>query len=127
MSSFSTTDSYILPTPTSSSTPTSPRPRSTSYTDSVSSVASLPSESTSASDLETLSDDSDYSDAEAEWQESIEQLELLLTMVIVPVLGKYLGRRCAYWSWSRFMEWKYPIELYGVGEKRSNVKAFAAL
>ncbi|KAL5041744.1 hypothetical protein BDW71DRAFT_162499 [Aspergillus fruticulosus] len=122
----STTNSYILPTPTSS-TPTSPRPRSTSYADSVSSVASLPSESTSASDLETLSDDSDYSDAEAEWQESIEQLELLLTMVIVPVVGKYLGRRCAYWGWTRFMEWKYPIELYGVGDKRSNVKAFAAL
>jgi hypothetical protein len=42
---------------------------------------------------------SEYSsDAEAEWQESIEQLELLLTMVLVPFIGKYLGRRCAYWS-----------------------------
>ncbi|RDW86716.1 uncharacterized protein DSM5745_03358 [Aspergillus mulundensis] len=126
-SDSSTTDSYILPTPTSSTTNTPPRARSTSYTDSVSSIASLPSESTSASDLETLSDDSDYSDAEAEWQESIEQLELLLTMVIVPVIGKYLGRRCAYWGWTRFMEWKYPIEFYGVGEKGSSVKAYAAL
>ena len=59
-------------------------------------IASLPSETTTDSDLETLSDD--YSDAEAEWQESIEQLELLLTMVLVPFIGKYLGRRCAYWS-----------------------------
>jgi hypothetical protein len=59
-------------------------------------IASLPSESTTDSDLETLSDD--YSDAEAEWRESIEQLELLLTMVLVPFVGKYLGRRCAYWS-----------------------------
>ena len=59
-------------------------------------VASLPSETTTDSDLETLSDD--YSDAEAEWQESIDQLELLLTMVLVPFIGKYLGRRCAYWS-----------------------------
>ncbi|KAJ5594137.1 uncharacterized protein N7459_000345 [Penicillium hispanicum] len=72
-------------------------------------VASLPSESTTDSDLETLSDD--YSDAEAEWQESIEQLELLLTMVLVPFIGKYLGRRCAYWSWTRFMQWKYPVEV----------------
>lgn len=60
-------------------------------------ITSLPSESTTDSDLETLSDD-EYSDAEAEWRESIEQLELLLTMVLVPFVGKYLGRRCAYWS-----------------------------
>lgn len=89
-------------------------------------IASLPSESTPDSDLETLSDD--YSDAEAEWRESIEQLELLLTMVLVPFVGKYLGRRCAYWGtsflghlagtmlmgpagWTRFMEWKYPVEV----------------
>ncbi|KAJ5114981.1 hypothetical protein NUU61_000740 [Penicillium alfredii] len=71
-------------------------------------IASLPSESTTASDLETLSDD--YSDAEAEWRESIEQLELLLTMVLVPFIGKYLGRKCAYLGWTRFMEWKYPVE-----------------
>ena len=61
-------------------------------------IASRPSESTTDSDLETLSDD--YSDAEAEWRESLEQLELLLTMVLVPFIGKYLGRRCAYWSMS---------------------------
>ncbi|RAL02905.1 uncharacterized protein BO80DRAFT_423356 [Aspergillus ibericus CBS 121593] len=73
-------------------------------------IASLPSESTSASDLDSLSD-SDYSDAEEEWRESIEQLELLLTMVLVPFVGKYLGRKCAYWSWTRFMEWKYPVEV----------------
>ncbi|KAJ6114616.1 hypothetical protein N7486_000394 [Penicillium sp. IBT 16267x] len=72
-------------------------------------VASLPSESTTDSDLETLSDD--YSDAEAEWRESIEQLELLLTMVLVPFIGKYMGRKCAYWSWTRFMTWKYPVEV----------------
>ncbi|KAJ5115959.1 hypothetical protein N7456_000307 [Penicillium angulare] len=72
-------------------------------------IASLPSESTTDSDLETLSDD--YSDAEAEWRESIEQLELLLTMVLVPFIGKYMGRRCAYWSWTRFMQWKYPVEV----------------
>lgn len=59
-------------------------------------VASLPSESASSSDLGTFSDD--YSDAEEEWRESIEQLELLLTMVVVPFVGKYLGRKTAYWS-----------------------------
>ena len=61
-------------------------------------IASLPSETTTESDLEEL--DSEYSDAEVEWRESIEQLELLLTMVLVPFVGKYLGRKCAYWGMS---------------------------
>lgn len=61
-------------------------------------IASLPSESASDSDLETLSDGYSESDAEEEWRESMEQLELLLTMVLVPFVGKYLGRKCAYWS-----------------------------
>ncbi|KAL1872588.1 hypothetical protein Plec18167_006706 [Paecilomyces lecythidis] len=73
-------------------------------------VASLPSESTSGSDVGSLSDD-EYSDAEEEWKESIQQLELLLTMVLVPFIGKYMGRRCAYWGWTKFMEWKYPVEV----------------
>lgn len=66
-------------------------------------LASLPSESTTDTDLETLSD---YSDAEAEWRESIEQLELLLSMVLVPFIGKYFGRRCAYWSMSQILKSK---------------------
>ncbi|KAL4960748.1 uncharacterized protein BDV14DRAFT_181827 [Aspergillus stella-maris] len=140
----STTDSsYILPTPPPfEGTPsqadfaaTTPHPPSqytrTASLDSLSEIASLPSESTSASDLDTLSDYSD-SDAEAEWQESIEQLELLLTMVLVPFVGKFLGRKCAYWGWTRFMEWKYPLdrlieeENLG-GGKGSSVKAYASL
>ncbi|KAJ5766893.1 uncharacterized protein N7511_004509 [Penicillium nucicola] len=83
--------------------------RQNSYSESEDEIASLPSESTTDSDLDTLSDD--FSDAEAEWQESIEQLELLLSMVLVPFIGKYLGRRCAYWSWTRFMQWNYPVEV----------------
>ena len=43
-------------------------------------------------------DDRVASDAEAEWKESLQQMELLLTMVIVPYLGKYFGRKCAYWG-----------------------------
>lgn len=38
------------------------------------------------------------SDAEREWKESLQQLELLLTMVVVPYVGKYFGRKCAYWG-----------------------------
>jgi hypothetical protein len=64
---------------------------------------SLPSESGSDSSLEAdfsafNSDEEDESDAEEEWRESMRQLELLLTMVIIPFVGKMLGRKCAYWG-----------------------------
>lgn len=55
---------------------------------------SLPeSESTSSSEGELQ-----LSDAEREWRESLQQLELLLTMVLVPFVGKYFGRKFAYWG-----------------------------
>lgn len=54
---------------------------------------SLPSSS-----VDSESEAEDGSDAEREWKESLQQLELLLTMVLVPYLGKYFGRRCAYWG-----------------------------
>ncbi|KAJ9619822.1 hypothetical protein H2203_008093 [Taxawa tesnikishii (nom. ined.)] len=56
-------------------------------------------------------DEEAESDAEREWRESLQQLELLLTMVLVPYLGKYFGRKAAYWGWARFMEWKYPVSV----------------
>ncbi|OAX84079.1 hypothetical protein ACJ72_01558 [Emergomyces africanus] len=75
-------------------------------------VASLPSVSTSDSSLDLdFSDRDEESDAEREWKESIQQLELLLTMVIIPFAGKFLGRKCAYWGWGKMMEWKYPVEI----------------
>jgi hypothetical protein len=55
---------------------------------------SLPSSSTSSS----VDDEEFISDAEREWRESLQQIELMLTMIIVPVMGKYFGRKCAYWG-----------------------------
>jgi hypothetical protein len=55
-------------------------------------------------EVESIDDESDYStstytsDAEREWEESLKQLELLLGMVVVPFVGKYFGRKCAYWG-----------------------------
>jgi len=68
-------------------------------------VDSLPSISTSI-----LSDSRD-SDAQREWEASLEQLQLLLTMVLVPFAGKYLGRKFAYWSWARYMEWMHNVDI----------------
>ncbi len=61
-------------------------------------VDSLPSSSAGSTTSGSPSEDEDMSDAEREWRESLQQLELLLTMVLVPYLGKYFGRKCAYWG-----------------------------
>lgn len=61
-------------------------------------VDSLP-ESEPDSDDVTISDsDYDDSDADRQWKESLEQLELLLSMVLVPYAGKYFGRKFAFWG-----------------------------
>ena len=61
---------------------------------------SLP-ESEPDSDDVTISDsDYDDSDADRQWKESLEQLELLLSMVLVPYAGKYFGRKFAFWGQS---------------------------
>ncbi|KAK4694704.1 hypothetical protein P7C71_g2921, partial [Lecanoromycetidae sp. Uapishka_2] len=62
-------------------------------------------------------EDEEESDAEKEWKESLQQLELILTMVLVPYAGKYFGRKCAYWGWAKFMEWKYPVEVVITSKK----------
>jgi len=107
-----------IPPPASSSSPSQPTTTSSapSHTSSSSSreaeeerenekdeVASLPSISSgildSLSDLSSEDDDDDdLSDAQREWEASLEQLQLLLTMVVVPFAGKFLGRKFAYWS-----------------------------
>ncbi|CAO1600400.1 MAG: hypothetical protein LQ349_005200 [Xanthoria aureola] len=75
-------------------------------------IDSLPSSPTTStlqnSSSSSEAEEEGESDAEREWKESLQQLELLLTMVVVPYVGKYFGRKCAYWGWARFMEWKYP-------------------
>ncbi|KAI9881605.1 MAG: hypothetical protein M1830_000169 [Pleopsidium flavum] len=91
-----------------------PSPESTSSQDE---IDSLPD----SADSDSIDSEIEESDAEREWKESLEQLELLLTMVIVPYLGKYFGRKCAYWGWAKFMEWKYPVEVV-----ITNKKAFRA-
>lgn len=89
-------------------------------------IDSLPS-SIDSSDLDSQSSESE-SDAQKEWEASLQQLELVLTMVIVPYAGKYFGRKFAYWSkcrmfqkyedyrligvgWAKYMTWMYPVEV----------------
>jgi Mitochondrial import 2 len=70
--------------------PSNPSPSGTHDDD----VDSLPSTSTGSSTDEHEVD----SDAEREWRESLQQLELLLTIFVIPYVGKYFGRKAAYWG-----------------------------
>lgn len=40
--------------------------------------------------------------AQEEWQESLQQLQQLVSVVIMPFFGKWLGRRWSYWGKSSF-------------------------
>ncbi|KAH7104597.1 hypothetical protein BKA62DRAFT_692742 [Auriculariales sp. MPI-PUGE-AT-0066] len=57
------------------------------------------------------SDDTDYSarlaeidalQAQQEWEEGIEQLYTIMSLVLLPLLGKYLGRKFTHWSYARY-------------------------
>jgi hypothetical protein len=63
-----------------------------SLTDNKDDVDSLPSDS--SSDIFSEAD----SEAQEEWERSLEQIQLLLTMILVPWVGKLFGRKFAYWS-----------------------------
>lgn len=125
MSSMSASDSYII--------------HDHSPSEDNDDVDSLPS--VSSGDLTSEAD----SDAQREWEASLEQIQLLLTMVLVPFVGKYFGRKFAYWStlvnlpapfpatnsrrltrcvtgWARYMEWNHNVEI-----RWTNRKEFAAV
>ncbi|KAI0171305.1 hypothetical protein LQW54_003411 [Pestalotiopsis sp. IQ-011] len=76
-------------------------------------IDSLPSTTTDS----FSSEDEDY-DAQREWERSLEQLQLLLTMILVPFAGKYFGRKFAYWSWARYMEWLHNVEITWTNKKK---------
>jgi len=93
-----------------------------------SSLVEHPATPSNDSALSSFSDDDDAStstesmdDAELEWQESLQQLELLLSLVLIPFIGKYIGRRCAYWAWAKFMTKKYPVDTVLTNRKVFNV------
>ncbi|KAK7729752.1 hypothetical protein SLS63_006133 [Diaporthe eres] len=102
---MSTSDSYVI----------SDMAASESHDEDLDSLPSI------SSDLLSSEASESPSDAQKEWEESLEQIQLLLTMVVVPFAGKYLGRKFAYWSWARYMEWAHNVEI-----RWTNKNAWAA-
>lgn len=46
--------------------------------------------------------DEDYRLAQKEWNESLEELQQLALVLLLPWVGKYLGRKCSYWLYDRY-------------------------
>ncbi|KAL4241673.1 hypothetical protein ABKN59_000861 [Abortiporus biennis] len=42
--------------------------------------------------------------AQEEWEESLEQLQQLVSIVLLPFLGKWLGRRWSHWAYARYLK-----------------------
>lgn len=49
-------------------------------------------------DFEEESDNEDLRLAQEEWDESMQQLQLVVSVVAMPFLGKWLGRRWSQWG-----------------------------
>jgi hypothetical protein len=52
----------------------------------------------SASSDTSYSSDDEYRLVQQEWQESLAQLHRLVSFVLIPFVGKWLGRRWSYWG-----------------------------
>ncbi|KAE9408207.1 hypothetical protein BT96DRAFT_808440 [Gymnopus androsaceus JB14] len=66
----------------------------------------MPSSHASIDELSSESSydsDEEYYLAQKEWEESIQQLEQIVSIVLLPYLGKWLGRRWSYWAYARYL------------------------
>ncbi|KAK9900023.1 hypothetical protein P389DRAFT_192318 [Cystobasidium minutum MCA 4210] len=74
------------------------------------------SDSDSDSDTSTSSYDSELLElqaAEQEWEENVRQLQLAVSVLILPTLGKWLGRRWSYFLYARYIQvgWSWSVFL----------------
>lgn len=103
--SASESSSYIFPSSTGSTASLGPSTSESAHSfDGDNSFDGPASDNDEIDSLPSSDDSSDMSvseyksDAQKEWEASLQQLELLLTMVVVPYMGKYFGRKFAYWG-----------------------------
>ncbi|EEB94217.1 hypothetical protein MPER_07008 [Moniliophthora perniciosa FA553] len=55
------------------------------------------------SEASSYDSDEEYQLAQEEWEESIRQLQHLVSAVLLPLVGKWLGRRWSYWAYARYL------------------------
>jgi hypothetical protein len=61
------------------------------------SVSSLDSDLSRHHSDDGYDSDEEYLLAQREWEESLEQLQELVSIVVLPYLGRFLGRKWSYW------------------------------
>lgn len=60
------------------------------------------------SDSSEYTDDSYYEvSAQEQWEESLRQVNALVSLVLFPLIGKVLGRRTSHMIWRRVANWLY--------------------
>lgn len=51
-----------------------------------------------SSSISSYDSDEEYRLAQEEWEESLEQLKQLVSVVLLPFVGKWMGRRWSHWG-----------------------------
>ena len=60
-----------------------------------------------------------------EWEESLRQLEVVLSIVIIPFFGKWYGRRFSYWGGCSAFLWSPCLTISYECCRADNSAAFA--
>jgi len=64
------------------------------------SIASLDSSSSSE---DSYDHEEEARIAQQEWEESLQQFQRIVSAILLPYIGKYLGRNFSYWAFSRYL------------------------
>ncbi|KAK7694916.1 hypothetical protein QCA50_002104 [Cerrena zonata] len=64
-------------------------------------------------------DEEEYRLAQEEWEESLEQLQQLVSIVLLPFLGKWLGRRWSHLAYARYLRLGLGKTFF-LGERRTS-------
>jgi hypothetical protein len=93
---------------------------SSSFENLVPLIYEMPRSEASLGDLysdDSYDSDEDFHLAQLEWEESLQQLQQLFSVVVLPFFGKWLGRRWSYWG--------QPCDLYTIQSFNSPILAYA--
>ncbi|KAI3404005.2 hypothetical protein KGF56_003164 [Candida oxycetoniae] len=66
------------------------------------------SDYTSLDIVSTVSSSQYQISAQEQWEESMKQIQTLLSLIIFPLIGKLLGRRTSKFIWRKFADWWFP-------------------
>lgn len=80
-----------------------PSARSPSFTSSIS-YPSTDEDNDDASSTSSFDQDEQSALIQAEWEESMRQLEMIISIVLVPFFGKWWGRKWAFWGESKVQD-----------------------